>query len=65
MQKGKFILRSVLSEGRYFREDHYVRDLLTPGKGSLLLKLYVSGVVACKKLAASGKAATWLQLFMW
>ena len=28
--EGKLVLRSLPSEGRYFRGDRYFRDLLTP-----------------------------------
>jgi len=30
LQKGKLVLRSLLSEDRYFRGNRYFRDLLTP-----------------------------------
>ena len=30
LQKGKFVLRFLLSEDRYFQGDRYFRDLLTP-----------------------------------
>ena len=54
LQKGKLVLRSLLSEGRYFRGNRYFRDLLTPVtlypffrtfatcEGSLLSLLYGS-----------------------
>ena len=54
LQKGKLVLRSLLSEGRYFGGDGNFRDLLTPVtfyhyfrrfatfEGSLLLELYDS-----------------------
>ena len=52
LQKGKYVLRSLLSEGRYFRGHRYFRDLITPVtffrhfwrfatfEGSLLSELY-------------------------
>ena len=52
LQKGKFVLRFLLSEDRFFRGDLYFRDLLTPVtfyryfrrfasvEGSLLSELY-------------------------
>ena len=52
LQKGKLVLRSLLSEGRYFQRDRYCRDLQTPVtfyryfrrfatfEGSLLSELY-------------------------
>ena len=51
-QKGKLVLRSLLLEGHYFREDPYFQDLLTSAtfhryfqrfatfEGSLISKLY-------------------------